>query len=495
MPRILLVEDEQVNREMFRRRLERKGFEVLTADTGLRAVELTQSGNPDLVLMDLGLPDLDGWEATRRIKANPATAAVPVIVLSAHATADAKEKAFAAGCQEFETKPVNWEVLFRKIAAALEARAAKPADDEVDFGTINPADLPPDAAKTDIIQGASIRVSSIANPEAPGPSIPPAPSMGDTIVGPLPPRFAPASPVAQVVPTAATPPQASPPSDSEVQPACPIEIKRILVVEDNDANRVMLCRRLNKQGFATTEARDGREALARVNDHRFDLVLLDIMMPDVDGYTVLRELKADPDLQALPVIMISAVDELASVVRCIEMGAEDYLPKPYDPVLLQARINACLDKRRLRDQEMAYLKAVADLTQAAAAVEKGEFDPAVLARVAGRGDALGTLARVFERMAREVRAREQKLNQEVARLQVEIDRSKMTDQVKGITGTAYFEALEQKAAGLRSGRSGRLRNPAPSPVLQPTPDPMADTNLKLPKPPPPAGLSPPPDNR
>jgi DNA-binding response OmpR family regulator len=231
----------------------------------------------------------------------------------------------------------------------------------------------------------------------------------------------------------------------------------------------MLCRRLNKQGFATTEAANGRQALDRINDRRFDLVLLDIMMPEVDGYTVLRELKADPDLQALPVIMISAVDEMASVVRCIEMGAEDYLAKPYDPVLLQARINACLDKRRMRDQEMEYLRAVADLTAAAEAVEKGAFDPAVLARVAARPDTLGTLARVFEKMAAEVRAREQKLNREVARLQVEIDRAKMTDQVKGITGTAYFEQLEKKAAGLRSGRRK---------AGAPPPNPTADTQIR-----------------
>lgn len=486
MPRILLVEDEQVNREMFRRRLERKGFEVLTADTGLRAVELTQSGNPDLVLMDLGLPDLDGWEATRRIKALPATAAVPVIVLSAHATADAKEKAFAAGCQEFETKPVNWDVLFRKIAAALEARW-KPADDEVDFGTINPADVPFNAAKTEIIRGTAT-TSTRTNTKDPGLPVPSVQPGGDTLIAPLP--FNPAA-TTQVLPVAATLTEAgsSPPSDNDKVPAaCPVELKHILVVEDNDANRVMLCRRLNKQGFATTEARDGREALARINEHRFDLVLLDIMMPEVDGYTVLRELKADPELQAIPVIMISAVDEMASVVRCIEMGAEDYLPKPYDPVLLQARITACLDKRRLRDQERAYLKAVADLTEAAAAVEKGEFDPVVLERVASRDDALGTLARVFERMAREVRAREQKLNQEVARLQVEIDRAKMADQVKGITGTAYFEALERKAAGLRSGRSERYRTLSPPSRSSST----ADTDLNVPKPPSPTAELPPP---
>src|SRR5437879_1910369 len=108
MSRILLVEDEDANREMFRRRLTGRGFDVLTA------AEL-----PQLVLMDLGLPGIDGWEATRQLKANPATAAIPVIALSAHATADAKEKAFAAGCVEFETKPVQLDRLVEKIHAAL----------------------------------------------------------------------------------------------------------------------------------------------------------------------------------------------------------------------------------------------------------------------------------------------------------------------------------------------------------------------------------------
>src|SRR5688572_12119323 len=124
MARLILVEDEQVNRDLFRRRLERKGHVVVPAENGLQAVEFTKRENPDLVIMDLGLPDIDGWEATRRIKADPATANVPVIVLSAHATADAKDKAFAAGCSAFETKPVNWEALFGKIDAALaEAKA------------------------------------------------------------------------------------------------------------------------------------------------------------------------------------------------------------------------------------------------------------------------------------------------------------------------------------------------------------------------------------
>jgi DNA-binding response OmpR family regulator len=261
----------------------------------------------------------------------------------------------------------------------------------------------------------------------------------------------------------------------------------VLVVEDNDANRVMLCRRLNKQGFATTEARDGGEALQLVRVYRFDLVLCDIMMPGVDGFQVLEALKADEDLKATPVIMISALDEMASIVRCIEMGAEDYLQKPYDPVLLQARINACLDKRRLRDQELEYFKAVADLTKAAAAVEKGAFEPEVLARVAGRDDALGVLARVFDKMACEVQARERQLRQEVQRLQVEIDQTRKEAQVKEITEDGFFRDLQQKAAGLRR----RFRKDSAQPGVQSGEGNPADTQL-LPTrqpgvPPPPPG--------
>jgi nitrate/nitrite-specific signal transduction histidine kinase len=147
-----------------------------------------------------------------------------------------------------------------------------------------------------------------------------------------------------------------------------------------------------------------------VRERKFDLVLLDVMMPEMDGYETLRLMKADPQLRDIPVIMISALDDIHSVVRCIELGAEDYLPKPFDAVLLRARIGACLEKKRLRDLEVEYLRNVDRVTAAAAAVEAGEFDPSDLEEVAGRGDALGQLARVFQRMAREVHAREQDLH-------------------------------------------------------------------------------------
>ena len=140
----------------------------------------------------------------------------------------------------------------------------------------------------------------------------------------------------------------------------PAEAGVILVVDDNSANREMLGRRLEREGHQVQLAAGGREALDLLQARRVDLVLLDVMMPDLDGYAVLQQLKADAKLRDIPVLMISAVDEIGSVVRCIELGAEDYLPKPFDPVLLRARIGACLEKKRLRDREVEHLQALAE---------------------------------------------------------------------------------------------------------------------------------------
>ncbi len=139
-----------------------------------------------------------------------------------------------------------------------------------------------------------------------------------------------------------------------------LEAGAILIVDDNLANREMLGRRLEREGHRVQLAAGGREALEHLRGQRVDLVLLDVMMPDMDGYEVLQQLKAEPALRDIPVLMISAVDEIQSVVRCIELGAEDYLPKPFDPVLLRARIGACLEKKRLRDREAVHLQELAE---------------------------------------------------------------------------------------------------------------------------------------
>jgi two-component system cell cycle response regulator len=224
---------------------------------------------------------------------------------------------------------------------------------------------------------------------------------------------------------------------------------KILVVDDHRTTRLKLSLGLKQQGHRVGEAENGVQALEKLRAERFDLVLLDILMPEMDGYQVLEQMKQDPALRNMPVIVISAMDDLESVVKGIKLGADDYLPKLFDPVLLRARIGACLEKKRLRDQEVEYLRNVSLVTDAAAAVEAETFDSAALAGVAARTDALGQLARVFARMAREVVAREQRLKQQVQQLRIELDEVRQATQVAEITETDYFQQLQSRAEDLR----------------------------------------------
>lgn len=134
------------------------------------------------------------------------------------------------------------------------------------------------------------------------------------------------------------------------------EQSSVLVVDDVEANRDLLSRRLQRQGHDVVLAENGKQAIELVQKQEFDLILCDIMMPEMNGYQVLEYLKADPKLRYIPVIIVSAMSELDSIVRCIELGAEDYLLKPFNPTILRARVNACLEKKRLRDQEQAYFR-------------------------------------------------------------------------------------------------------------------------------------------
>jgi class 3 adenylate cyclase len=163
----------------------------------------------------------------------------------------------------------------------------------------------------------------------------------------------------------------------------------LLVVDDNALNRDMLARRLERLGYTVTCAENGRQALALLQTQPVDLVLLDVMMPEMDGYEVLAVRQQDPRLRDVPVIMLSALDELDSVVRCVAMGAEDYLAKPFDPVLLRARIGACLDKKRLRDQEKAHLAIIQ-----AQAAELAEWNRLLEARVQQQVEELERVGRL-----------------------------------------------------------------------------------------------------
>jgi adenylate cyclase len=152
----------------------------------------------------------------------------------------------------------------------------------------------------------------------------------------------------------------------------------VLVVDDNEMNRDMLSRRLKRQEYEVLMAEDGEKALEMIEQNQFDLVLLDIMMPKLSGYDVLERLKKDDRTRDLPVIMISAVDDLDSVVRCIEMGAEDYLFKPFNPVLLKARVSASLDKANLRrnSANAAATAYLSDLRAEVTAMLADDLSPA-----------------------------------------------------------------------------------------------------------------------
>jgi len=133
---------------------------------------------------------------------------------------------------------------------------------------------------------------------------------------------------------------------------------RVLVVDDDPANRQMLARRLRRQGLTVSVASSGEAALEKARQSSYDLILLDMVMPGMDGDEVLARLKSDPALAPIPVIMISALDQEDRIARCVEMGAEDYIAKPFNPVFLRARIKACLEQKRLREQETSFLRRI-----------------------------------------------------------------------------------------------------------------------------------------
>jgi adenylate cyclase len=163
----------------------------------------------------------------------------------------------------------------------------------------------------------------------------------------------------------------------------------MLIVDDVEANRELLRRRLVRQGHEVTTAINGREAIEMLRITEVDLVLCDIMMPEMDGYEFLQYIKHDADLRHIPVIMISAVDDMESVVRCVEMGAEDYLPKPFNQTLLRARIGACLEKKQFRDQEQAYIQQIKEEQARSEQLLLGILPKSIADRLKHRGELFG----------------------------------------------------------------------------------------------------------
>ena len=150
----------------------------------------------------------------------------------------------------------------------------------------------------------------------------------------------------------------------------------VLVVDDDALNRLQLLQGLKQQGYSTVQAEDGEQALEILAEASFDLVILDILMPNLDGFEVLRRMKDNGSMRDIPVIVISALDEMDSVVKCIRMGAEDHLSKPFDPTLLEARVGACLEKRQMRETIVRTLgKYVPESVAASIIRDEGTLEP------------------------------------------------------------------------------------------------------------------------
>jgi CheY-like chemotaxis protein len=252
---LLIVDDNAMNRDMLARRLEREGYNITTASGGKEALDLVARKKFDLVLLDILMPDIDGYKVLERLKADESTREIPVVMLTAVHEMDSVVRCFEMGVEDYLTKPFNIPFVKSRIASCLRSSKIKEDGDR------------------------------------PGPEV---------------------------------------------------EQQRLLIVDDNAMNRDMLARRLEREGYHITTAAGGLQALKLLERETFDLVLLDILMPDMDGYEVLEKLKSNDITRDLPVIMLTAVNEVESVKHCIDLGAEDYLIKPFNAVLLKSRIAATL---------------------------------------------------------------------------------------------------------------------------------------------------------
>ena len=210
---------------------------------------------------------------------------------------------------------------------------------------------------------------------------------------------------------------------SEHLEIAPAGTARILVADDEPMLLSLMQRRLTALGHDVTTAPNGRVAYEIAEQQRVDLILTDINMPELDGLSLLAQLKANARTRDIPVIVVSSQSDLGSVAACIEAGAEDHLVKPPEPQLLEARVRSSLERKRLRDLELVFLRDVAELTAAAERVDEGAYEAGTLAALASRRDAndpLGRLARVFDRMVGGIRSREERFKYRLHQLRHEM---------------------------------------------------------------------------
>ena len=268
--RILLVEDNPVNRRLAQFLLKSQGYIVYEAATGGEALELARTHLPDLILMDLQLPGLDGFAATRILKEDAATADIPVVALTAYAMKGDREKALEAGCDGYITKPIDTKEFPFAVSRYLASAGAKGVESGVGTGA------------------------------------------------------------------------------------------KILVVDDNEQNLALIRTILRRNGHDSVLARSGEEALRQVLQDPPDLIILDVMMPGMDGIEVCRRLKDDEETRLIPIVIMTALDQPEDKIRGIEAGADDFLTKPVNQPELVARVRTALKLKRTINRKVGALLNIKD---------------------------------------------------------------------------------------------------------------------------------------
>jgi CheY-like chemotaxis protein/two-component sensor histidine kinase len=274
---ILIIDDNAMNLDIIKDLLEHAGMYVLTAENALSGIQLMKEKQPDLVLLDLLMPHMDGFEAAQIIKADPEIQTIPLIAFTALATSEDREKALQVGCKDIILKPINTETFISTIQSHLG---------NIEFNELK--------LNSNFVKTEPIKVKSFL------------------------------------------PPQQRP--------------HTILIIDDNPMNVDILKDATTAIGQTTLRAFSGLEALRLLEKEKPDLILLDIMMPEMNGYEVMDLLKKQPDTANIPVIIISALDRTEDRVQGLLSGSQDYITKPFELTEVQARVSAALRTKDLQDQ-------------------------------------------------------------------------------------------------------------------------------------------------
>jgi len=259
---LFVIDDDENNRAILCRRLEKEGYTVATASSGQEALELLRFERFDLILLDVMMPELDGYDVLLRIKADSNSLDTPVIMISAIKDRLCIIKCLQLGASDYLLKPYNMGIVKSRIWRCL---------------------------------GTWRGINHERNWQT------------------------------------------------------DMQNSNVLIVEDDEFNRDLLERRVKQSGFNTSCAKDGKEALEVIENEKFDLMLLDLMMPGIDGIEVLKRIKADKKHMEIPVIMVSALDDSESIATCMKHGATDYITKPFNAVILRTRIESVLKDKQLKE--------------------------------------------------------------------------------------------------------------------------------------------------